>query len=48
MNREIHVRICGGRGVQFPPATRRLRGDENCSSHMETENNYGIILCLKS
>src|SRR5664280_1422832 len=24
MNREVHVRICEGRGVRFPPATRRL------------------------
>ncbi len=23
MSREAHVRICGGRGAQFPPATRR-------------------------
>src|ERR1035438_10403656 len=23
MSRETHVRICGGRGVRFPPATRR-------------------------
>jgi hypothetical protein len=23
MNREVHVRICEGRGVRFPPATRR-------------------------
>jgi transposase len=25
MSREAHVRICGGRGVRFPPATRRNR-----------------------
>jgi len=23
MNREVHVRICGGGRVKFPPATRR-------------------------
>jgi len=23
MNREVHVRICEGRGVRLPPATRR-------------------------
>jgi hypothetical protein len=23
MNREVHVRICGGGRVRFPPATRR-------------------------
>ena len=23
MNREVHVRICGGPGVRFPRATRR-------------------------
>jgi hypothetical protein len=23
MSREVHVRICGGRRVQIPPATRR-------------------------
>jgi RNA-directed DNA polymerase len=23
MSREAHVRICGGRRVRFPPATRR-------------------------
>jgi hypothetical protein len=25
MSREAHVRICGSRGVRFPPATRRRR-----------------------
>jgi hypothetical protein len=25
MNREVHVRICEGRRVRLPPATRRLR-----------------------
>src|SRR5262245_63173841 len=24
MSREAHVRICGGRRVRFPPATRRV------------------------
>src|SRR6266702_6085508 len=27
MNREVHVRICGGGRVRFPPATRRGERD---------------------
>ena len=27
MNREVHVRICEGRGVRLPPATRRTQSD---------------------
>ena len=27
MNREVHVRICGGGGVRFPSATRQRRGE---------------------
>src|SRR5664280_2506915 len=38
MNREVHVRICEGRGVRFPPATRRLvsatrRTTVHCAHH---------------
>lgn len=27
MNREVHVRICEGRRVRFPPATRPASGN---------------------
>src|SRR5664280_3801645 len=38
MNREVHVRICEGRGGRFPPATRRLvsatrRTTVHCAHH---------------
>jgi peptidoglycan/xylan/chitin deacetylase (PgdA/CDA1 family) len=28
MSREVHVRICGGRRVRFPPSTRQYAGME--------------------
>jgi len=33
MTGDCHVRICEGRGVRFPPATRRVRaGLERCAN----------------
>src|SRR5450759_3094986 len=32
MNREVHVRICEGRGVRFPPATRRRLARDSAPS----------------
>ena len=45
MNREIHVRICGGLGVQIPGSTRRCPVYRRRESHLgfrtELENLAG-------
>jgi hypothetical protein len=34
MNREVHVRICGGGRVRFPPATRQALARDQAASVM--------------
>src|ERR1700681_4077822 len=37
MNREVHVRICGGLGVKFPGSTRPAGVDGQTIEHIEAD-----------
>ena len=43
MNREVHVRICGGRRVKLPPPTRLV--NMNAESEAMMEGVGGLVDC---